>query len=238
MTLYTCRFFEKSAEKIQVSLQPDKNNAYLTRIVSRRILLIMKNVSDKSRRENQNTYVHSKSCRLWHKVEKTQKVLLRFHCNNGYANAPQCSVNVQDWKCNPSWPHHSGNLHTVRDLTFWGWHYDNGLLGCDTVLCGYRHQPLGEACCLCLQDTGLWLISGTYLTQSIKCQLEKVVEGMAMDSSYWQQSDCVTQQTASQQGAFELLVFVTLAAIVSCPLRGLKYPNCTAPWRASLWGTP
>jgi hypothetical protein len=69
---------KKTVEKIQVSLKSDKNNGYLTRqqyiflIISRSILLRMKNVSDKSCRENQNTYfVFSnffffvlKSCRL------------------------------------------------------------------------------------------------------------------------------------------------------------------------------
>jgi hypothetical protein len=33
-----------------------------------------------------------KSCRLWDNVEKHRLNFLRFHCNNGYANAPQCYV--------------------------------------------------------------------------------------------------------------------------------------------------
>jgi hypothetical protein len=176
----------------------------------------------KSRRENQNTYVHSiifpesravcdimwkkhrkYSCvststlvaRTHHNVPLTYTAplehLSRWHTTNRNGNA-------QDLKCNPSCQKHSGYLHTVRDRTFWGWHYDSGLLGCDTVLCDNRLQPLWEASCLCLQDTALWLISGTYLTQSIKCQLEKAVEAMAMDSRHWQQSDSVTQQTANR----------------------------------------
>ena len=54
--------FRKSLEKIQVSLQSDKNKYYFTwrqiyifLIVSRSFLLRMRNVSDKSYRDNQNT---------------------------------------------------------------------------------------------------------------------------------------------------------------------------------------
>ena len=68
--------FRKAVEKIPVSLKPDKNHGYYTKdrytfmIISRLFLLIMRNVSDKSCRENQNThFVFSdfflrKSCRL------------------------------------------------------------------------------------------------------------------------------------------------------------------------------
>ena len=55
--------FRKSVEKIQVSLKSDKNKEYFTRrqkslfIISRSFLLIMRNVSDKTCRENQNTHV-------------------------------------------------------------------------------------------------------------------------------------------------------------------------------------
>jgi hypothetical protein len=73
--------FRKSVEKIQVSLKSDNNNGTLHEdlctfmIVSRSILLRMKNISDKSCRENQNTHFISitfsrKSCRLWDNVEK------------------------------------------------------------------------------------------------------------------------------------------------------------------------
>jgi hypothetical protein len=37
-----------------------------------------------------------KSCRLWVNVETTQTALLRFHCNSGYANAPQYYV-IRIW---------------------------------------------------------------------------------------------------------------------------------------------
>jgi hypothetical protein len=55
-------FVIKSAEKIQVSLQPDMNNGALHEdlctfmIVTRRILLRVINVSDENFRENQNTH--------------------------------------------------------------------------------------------------------------------------------------------------------------------------------------
>jgi hypothetical protein len=53
--------FQKSVDKIQVSLKSDKNNGYLTwrpiHILdpSRAVLLRIRNVSDRSHRENQNT---------------------------------------------------------------------------------------------------------------------------------------------------------------------------------------
>jgi hypothetical protein len=55
-------FFRKTYEKIQDSLRSEKNNGYFTRIqvkiliMSRSVLLEMRNVSDKSCRENQNTF--------------------------------------------------------------------------------------------------------------------------------------------------------------------------------------
>jgi hypothetical protein len=48
--------FRKSVEKIQVSFKSDKNNHYTFLIISRSVLLRMRNVSDKSCRENQNTH--------------------------------------------------------------------------------------------------------------------------------------------------------------------------------------
>jgi len=51
------RAFRKSAEKTQVSLKFDKNNGYFTvLIISHLFLLILRNVSDKSCREDQNTH--------------------------------------------------------------------------------------------------------------------------------------------------------------------------------------
>ena len=63
-----------SVEKIQVSLKSDKNNGYFT-LRPRYIFLRMKNVSDKSYRQNQNTHFMLnnffwKSCCLWDNVEK------------------------------------------------------------------------------------------------------------------------------------------------------------------------
>ena len=75
--------YRKSVDKIQVSLNSDKNNGYFTwkpvwvfYIIFRWIFLGMRNVSDKSRREDQNTdfifniVIFRKSLRLWDNVEK------------------------------------------------------------------------------------------------------------------------------------------------------------------------
>jgi len=63
--------FNKSVKKIQVSLEPDKNNGYLCEdqytffIISCSILLKMRKVADKSCRENQNThFVFNNSSKL------------------------------------------------------------------------------------------------------------------------------------------------------------------------------
>ena len=75
------RFFLKSVEKIQVYLKSGKNNGYFTQrfftfmTISRLIPLTLRNVLDKSCRENQNTRfmfnnIFRKSCRLWDNVER------------------------------------------------------------------------------------------------------------------------------------------------------------------------
>ena len=82
-------YFLKNCRKIQVPLKSDKNNGYFTwrsiciLIISRSILLRMRNVSDRSCRGNQNTRFVSnnsfflRSCRLWDNVEK--------YCRAGHA---------------------------------------------------------------------------------------------------------------------------------------------------------
>ena len=72
----------KIFDKIQVLLNSDTNNGYFYAdlrtffITSRSVLLTMRNVSDKSCRENQNTYFvfnnifPPKSCPLWNNVKK------------------------------------------------------------------------------------------------------------------------------------------------------------------------
>jgi hypothetical protein len=74
--------FRKSIKKTKVSLKADKNSGYFTwrpiyiTIISRWILLRMRNVSDKICRANQHTHFmfnnsfFRKSCRLWHNTEK------------------------------------------------------------------------------------------------------------------------------------------------------------------------
>jgi hypothetical protein len=72
------RLFRKSVEKSQVPSKSDKNNGYFTRrlftfmTISRWIVLRMRNVSNNSCTENQDTHTLSvqwlffrKSCRLW-----------------------------------------------------------------------------------------------------------------------------------------------------------------------------
>ena len=75
-------FFEKTVEKIQVSLKSDKNNGtlhedqYTILIISHSLLLRMRNVSDKIHKGNQDThfvfsnFFFQKSCRLRYNVEK------------------------------------------------------------------------------------------------------------------------------------------------------------------------
>jgi hypothetical protein len=59
---YTQVFFEKSIEKVELSLQSDKNNEYFTSrcsavmIITRWILLKIRNVSDRSCREIKNMH--------------------------------------------------------------------------------------------------------------------------------------------------------------------------------------
>ena len=123
--------FEKSVEKMHISLKCNKNNGYLTWIpvyflaISRSFRLRMKTISDKSCRGNQKTHFvfsnfKKKSYPLWDKVEEFCRagrpqmtiwrmriacwipkatnthseyvMLLIFHCNNGYTNAPQYCV--------------------------------------------------------------------------------------------------------------------------------------------------
>jgi len=58
----------------------------------------MRNVVDKSCRENQNTcfmtstFFPKKSSLLLDSVVQTQNTLLEFHCKHGYVNMPQCYV--------------------------------------------------------------------------------------------------------------------------------------------------
>jgi hypothetical protein len=84
------RVFRKSIEIIQVSSKSEENNGYFTWrpiyifIISRSVLLRVRNFSDKSCRENQNTHfifinsphplpTRRKSCRLWDNVEKFRR---------------------------------------------------------------------------------------------------------------------------------------------------------------------
>ena len=61
-------FKKKTVDRIQVSLKSDKNGGRLTGtpmyifITSRSVILIMRNVSDESCRENQNTHFVFSDC--------------------------------------------------------------------------------------------------------------------------------------------------------------------------------
>ena len=84
--IWYVRIFRKYVKKIQVILKSDKNKGYFTwgkiyifLILSRSFLLRLRNISDKSCRENQNTHfvlsnVFLKSCRVWNNVEKYCRV--------------------------------------------------------------------------------------------------------------------------------------------------------------------
>jgi hypothetical protein len=90
--------FSKICREIQVSLKSDKNNDYFTcrpvyiLIISRSFLLRMRNFSDKSCKENQNTPFFQqlpplrKSCRLWHNVEKYCRAKLATDNNTAHAH--------------------------------------------------------------------------------------------------------------------------------------------------------
>ena len=97
------RIFRKSIEEIQVSYKHDKNNEYFTWIpinimfLSHSVILTTRNVSDKSRRENQNTHFMfdnfflEKSYHLWDNVEKyctagqaTDNNMAHEYCMMGY----------------------------------------------------------------------------------------------------------------------------------------------------------
>jgi hypothetical protein len=68
--------------------------------ISRWIPHRMRNVSDKSCRESDNTHFmfsnfFSESRAVYEICGKPQNAFLRFHCNNGYANAPQSYVSFR-----------------------------------------------------------------------------------------------------------------------------------------------
>ena len=109
-------YFRKIVEKIQVSLTFDKNNGYFTWrqytffIISRSFLLRMRNVSDKSCRENQdrvfsNFFFLRKSCLLWDNVGK--------YCSAGQVTddnmaSAHCMLDAQGYRhtlsiCNTDW---------------------------------------------------------------------------------------------------------------------------------------
>ena len=114
--------FRKSVEKVQGSFRYDKNNGYFTRIPirifdqTRSVIFRMRNVSDKSCRENPNFSENGAVYEIMWKngvePERPQVTTFRmriacwvpkatnthsvygilFHCNNDYTNAHQCYV--------------------------------------------------------------------------------------------------------------------------------------------------
>jgi len=102
MKFHICALFQKSAEKIRVSLKLHKNKGYFTWRPAY-LYDISLNSSDnekcfletfveivKTRVLSWITPPPRKPCRLLDNVGKyTQYALLRFHCNSGYANTPQ-----------------------------------------------------------------------------------------------------------------------------------------------------
>jgi hypothetical protein len=110
--IWYMRIFRKYLEKIQNSLKSEKNNGtvhedrHTFSIISRSVLLIMKNVSDKSCRESRNThcvinefFFLQKWCRLWDNVEK--------YCRAGQATDgnmvhAHCMLDTWGYKYTPS----------------------------------------------------------------------------------------------------------------------------------------
>jgi len=121
--------FWKSFKNLQVSLKCDENNGYLHKyhytfyIISHSVLLRMRNVADKSRRENWNTrYVEQlflnhviyeimwtnilvldrpqmtiwcALCAGYQRLQTRLKyVMLLFHCNSSCTNVPECYVHI------------------------------------------------------------------------------------------------------------------------------------------------
>jgi hypothetical protein len=92
--IWYLRIFRRPVEKIQFSLKSNKNKGYFTWnifIISRVFLPRMRNVSDKTCRENQNThFLFSNffwtSCRLWDNVEK--------YCKVGQATYAHCMLDT------------------------------------------------------------------------------------------------------------------------------------------------
>jgi hypothetical protein len=79
--IWYLRRFRKSIERVQISLGSNKNSGYFIcrsihiLIISRSVLLRMRNISEKSCRENQNTHFvfnnifFRQTCRLWNNLE-------------------------------------------------------------------------------------------------------------------------------------------------------------------------
>jgi hypothetical protein len=99
------KIFWYSVKKIQLWLKFDKNNGYFTwesskfMILSCRILLRMRNVSDKSCRENRNTYLTLlffwKSRCLW---DKCGEVWYSQTCHKWKYNSEQKRKNLHAWQ--------------------------------------------------------------------------------------------------------------------------------------------
>jgi hypothetical protein len=80
--IWCLSIYQKSVKKMQALLKSDKNNGYFswrpTYTVAHWFLLRMRNVSDKSCRENQNTHfmfrnVFWHSCHLWDSTKKYRR---------------------------------------------------------------------------------------------------------------------------------------------------------------------
>jgi hypothetical protein len=99
-------FFWETVEKMQVSLKLDNNKGYFTWIainifiISRSVLLRMKNVSDERCREKWNAFFRfnnfcRKSCRLWDNVERYCRAEQATDYNMAHAH---CMLDVKGYK--------------------------------------------------------------------------------------------------------------------------------------------
>ena len=108
-------FFENLSRKFKLHLNRKKKAGTLHEdqhtflIISRSFLLRMRNVSDKSCRENRNTYFvcnnsHPlpKSCRLWDNVEKYNRAGTATYENMAHAHCYKYTHNLCNTHCFPT----------------------------------------------------------------------------------------------------------------------------------------
>jgi len=109
--------FRKTVKKTEVSLKSEKKTGtlredqYTFLIISRSVLLRIRNVSDKSCRGNQNTHLifsnfFSIVCRFWDNVE--------IYCSAGQATYDNMVMRIACWRTKATHTHTHTHTHTLR----------------------------------------------------------------------------------------------------------------------------